>query len=296
MKCNISVMSWDKSVELSIVTVVLNDHMGLAKTLRSVQQQKFLKIEHIVVDGGSTDGSAELAHKISSIPIVSKPDGGIYPAMQRGALNASGEFLIFCNSGDMLFGEDYLAKAIRQLRSDESRWGFGPIIEHTQRDTFAWVSAPTFADSKSIIARKVFVPFPSFIIDRNLFLQLGGLTDEFKIAGDFELICKAASSSKPSVFRDPIAMFTAGGISYVRADVAWKEEIAVRVKLFDLNFFARYKQWLRFSIRLVRWKTGKVLDYIQTHSPFKGLSWREYRTHSVPAEYTTFLIDKGFPL
>jgi glycosyltransferase involved in cell wall biosynthesis len=277
------------TADISVITVVLNDKSGLERAVSSVQRQRSLVIEHLIVDGGSIDGSAELAREFSSVLIDSKPDGGIYPAMQRGAMRATGEFLIFCNSGDMLFGDDFLAKAIRQLRIDKSLWGFGPIIELTERDTFAWVSVPSYADSKSIIARKVFVPFPSFIIERNLFLRLGGLTDQFKIAGDFELICKAASSSKPSIFRDPIALFAAGGISYVSADVAWKEEIAIRVKLFDLSFFDRCKQWLKFSIRLARWKTGKLLDFIQARSPFKESSWREYRTNPVPSEYANFL-------
>jgi glycosyltransferase involved in cell wall biosynthesis len=279
------------TADISVITVVLNDKPGLERAISSVQRQRSLAIEHLIVDGGSIDGSAELSHEFSSVLIDSKPDGGIYPAMQRGAMRASGEFLIFCNSGDMLFGEDFLAKAIRQLRIDKSLWGFGPIIELTQRETYAWVSVPSYTDSKSIISRKVFVPFPSFVIDRNHFLRLGGLTDQFKIAGDFELICKAAKLSRPSVFRDPIALFTAGGISYVSADVAWKEEIAIRVKLFNLDFFDRCKQWLKFSIRLARWKTGKVLDFIQTHSPFKMSSWREYRIDPVPTEYTKYLTD-----
>ena len=289
--CNIPDMSRDISVELSIITVVLNDYAGLSKTIASVTGQKFLKVEHVVVDGGSNDGSAELAEKFSSVTIESKPDGGIYPAMQRGAIAASGEYLIFCNAGDVIFGENFLADALVQLRSDHSLWGFGPIIEHTERNTFAWVSAPEETDSKSIISRKTFVPFPSFIIDRNLYLRLGGLTDQYKIAGDFELICKAAIVSNPSIFRDPIALFSAGGVSYLQADKGWKEEIAIRISLFNLGFSARCEQWIKYLIRFARWKTGKLLDFVQSYSPIKGLSWREYRTKEVPSAYAKFLTD-----
>jgi glycosyltransferase involved in cell wall biosynthesis len=243
----------------------------------------------LIVDGGSSDGSADLASQYSSVPIVSKPDGGIYPAMQRGAMCASGEFLIFCNAGDILFGENYFAEAVLQLRREKSLWGFGPIIEHTERKTYAWVSVPTHADPKLIVARKIFVPFPSFVINRNLFSHLGGLTDEFEIAGDFELICKTANFSMPSIFSDPIAIFVAGGISYTKADVAWKEEIAIRVKLFDLSFLARCHQWFNFLIRFTKWKIGKFLDFIQKLSPFKGHSWREHRVVPVPSVYAKFL-------
>ncbi len=289
--CNIPDMNTERTIELSIITVVLNDYAGLSKTIASVAKQKFLELEHIVVDGGSNDGSAELASQFSSIPIPSKPDGGIYPAMQRGAIVASGEYLVFCNAGDIIFGENFLANALSQLRIDKSLWGFGPIIERTERSTFAWVSTPKETDSQSIISRKTFVPFPSFIIDRNLYLSLGGLTDQYRIAGDFELICKVANISSPSIFRDPIAQFSAGGVSYLHADKAWKEEIAIRTNLFELDFLARCKQWIKFLIRYAKWKTGKFLDAVQSLAPIKSLSWREYRAEEVPSVYRKFLTD-----
>ena len=279
------------STDISVITIVLNDMAGLRRAINSVQKQSSLKIEHLIVDGGSVDGSAEMSRKFSSVPIESKPDGGIYPAMQRGAMCASGDYLIFCNSGDMLFGSEYLANAINQLRTEKSTWGFGPIIELTQRNTYAWVPAPEEVDSKSIVSREIFVPFPSFVIERSLFTQLGGLTDQFKIAGDFELICKAAKVSVPSIFQDPIALFTAGGISYTSADAAWKEEISIREKLFDLNFYDRCNQWLKFSVRFARWKTGKFLDLIQALLLREGPSWRDCRSIPVPDIYAKFLTD-----
>jgi glycosyltransferase involved in cell wall biosynthesis len=279
------------TADISVITVVLNDKSGLQRAISSVQRQQSLVIEHLIVDGGSSDGSAELGHKFSSVLLASKPDGGIYPAMQRGAIVASGEYLIFCNAGDVIFGENFLATAVAQLRKDKSLWGFGPIIEHTERNTFAWVSTPKETDSKSIISRKTFVPFPSFIIDRNLYLRLGGLTDQYKIAGDFELICKVAKISNPSIFRDPIALFSAGGVSYLHADKAWKEEIAIRTNLLELDLSARCKQWIKFFVRYAKWKTGKFLDSVQSLSPIKGLSWREYRVEEVPSIYRKFLTD-----
>jgi glycosyltransferase involved in cell wall biosynthesis len=280
-----------KTADISVITVVLNDQIGLKRTISSIQKQRSLVIENLIVDGGSTDGSAELAREFSSVPIASKPDGGIYPAMQRGVIGASGEFIVFCNAGDMLFGENYLAGAVSQLRSEKKLWGFGPIIEHTKRGTYAWVAAPTKVDVASIISRKIFVPFPSFVIDRELYLRLGGLTDQFQIAGDFELICKAANHSTPSVFRDPIALFTAGGISYVHADKAWREEMAIREKLFGLNFLERFEQWVKFVMRFSRWMSGKLLDSFQFRFARKATSWREYRTVAIPRVYEKFLTE-----
>lgn len=275
--------------DLSIVTVVLNDETGLEKAIKSVKNQKGLAIQHIIVDGGSSDRSAQIALKNSSVHIESKPDGGIYPAMHRGALAATGEFITFCNAGDALFGEEFLAEAISKLRDSKARWGFGSIIEFTQRDTFSWIPADKTANQDSIIGRNTFVPFPSFVIERNLYFEIGSLTANYKIAGDFELICKAAMNSDPLIFKHPIALFSAGGISYEKADLAWREEIAIRKKLLHLGLPQLTIQWLHYFLRLLKWRFGKMMDISQKSLFGSRQSWRDARANKVPEIYKQFL-------
>jgi len=269
--------------------VVLNDKLGLEKTIQSVHNQQSLKIEHIIVDGGSTDGSAILAAQHSSIEIESRKDGGIYPAMQRGANAATGEYLIFCNAGDLIFGQEYLSRSVEKIKEVNADWGFGPIIEHTTRNTFAWVPANVAATQDSIISRKDFVPFPSFVIKRELFVKLGGFSKNYKIAGDFELICKAAASCNPFVFTEPIAQFTAGGISYQKADVAWKEEISIRKEILQSGNFNIYKEVMKFWLRVTKWKIGKLIDQLERILLRSSTSWRDMRALQVPAKYISSL-------
>ena len=275
--------------DLSVVTVVLNDNAGLQRAIHSVEQQLGLKIEHIIVDGGSSDGSAQIAALNSSLQIESKPDGGIYAAMHRGALVATGEFLMFCNSGDALLGKRFLAEAIAQLRTSKENWGFGPIVERTQRNTFTWVPADKTASADSIIARRTFVPFPSFIIKRNHYHQIGPLTSNYKIAGDFELICKVAMNSAPVIFSCPVAIFYAGGISYVRADLAWREEIAIRKELLHLGLMQLSRQQFKYFVRFLKWQIGKLLDVFQSVFLSTKRSWRDVRALKVPEIYKDFL-------
>jgi glycosyltransferase involved in cell wall biosynthesis len=271
--------------DLSVVTVVLNDVSGLEKTIRTVQSQQSLNIEHIIVDGGSTDGSATLAARHSSIAVPSREDGGIYPAMQRGATAATGKYLLFCNAGDFIFGKEYVSRAVKQLEESNSQWGFGPIIELTQRNTFAWVPANSKAHPFSIIARKDFVPFPSFIVNRKQFEKIGGFSDKYKIAGDFELICKIASASRPTIFTEPIALFSAGGVSYTKADLAWKEEIFIRRDILNLGPFQILNEEVRFRLRAAKWKFGKFLDTLENKFTKSSTSWRDKRAQKVPAKY-----------
>lgn len=275
--------------DLSVVTVVLNDKQGLGKAIKSVKQQIGLEIEHVIVDGGSSDGSAELAALNSTVSIESKPDGGIYPAMQRGASSATGEFIIFCNSGDPLLGTTFLSEAVRKLRDSNARWGFGPIVEHTQRNTYAWVECDPLPSKESIIARKSFVPFPSFIIRRDFLGEIGSVSTKYKIAGDFELICKAALRFPPVVFESPIAIFSAGGISYTSADRAWKEEISIRRELLNLSESQLLKEWAKYCVRYLKWKLGRFFDFAEERLLFKKTSWRDARAMSVPTQFQNFL-------
>ena len=98
--------------KLSIITVVYNNKLGLNKTLKSVYCQTYDDFEYIVIDGGSTDGSVELANSfVDSIDYyVSEKDNGIYDAMNKGLSVARGEWVSFMNSGDVFADCDVLSK------------------------------------------------------------------------------------------------------------------------------------------------------------------------------------------
>ena len=96
--------------KLSIITINYNNLEGLKKTFESVFMQTYQDFEYIVIDGGSTDGSKEyIAENADKINFwVSEKDHGIYDALNKGIKNASGDFIIFINSGDSLYSSNIL--------------------------------------------------------------------------------------------------------------------------------------------------------------------------------------------
>ncbi len=89
---------------ISVVTVVFNDAANLQRTIDSIASQTYKNIEHIVIDGGSTDGTLDIIKRNSSIDYwVSEKDSGIYDAMNKGIRHASGFWINFMNSGDIFF-------------------------------------------------------------------------------------------------------------------------------------------------------------------------------------------------
>lgn len=106
----------------SIITVTFNAASTLGPTLESVASQDYDgSVEHLVIDGGSSDGTPELARAKGreGIVVVSEPDQGLYDAMNKGLDRAKGEYVIFLNAGDTFHGSDVLSRYARAIAEND---------------------------------------------------------------------------------------------------------------------------------------------------------------------------------
>lgn len=133
---------------LSIITINYNNQEGLKKTFHSIFNQSYQGFEYIVIDGGSKDGSKELIEKYSDkiTHWVSESDKGIYNAMNKGILSASGEYLIFINSGDELFNNTILEDSITYLNTYDIITGNLNII--SEENNYIGISADKITFTK----------------------------------------------------------------------------------------------------------------------------------------------------
>lgn len=100
-------------MKITVITITYNAARTLQRTLDSVSAQTFTDIEHLIVDGASTDGTLPLARAYQqkctySVVVQSEPDKGLYDAMNKGLQLASGDYLVFLNAGDALHAPDTL--------------------------------------------------------------------------------------------------------------------------------------------------------------------------------------------
>lgn len=97
-------------MKISIITVSLNSETFINDCLTSVNQQNYNDVEHIIIDGGSTDNTINIVKKYPHIKkIVSEPDKGIYDAMNKGIEIATGEIIGFLNSDDFYANNNVLS-------------------------------------------------------------------------------------------------------------------------------------------------------------------------------------------
>jgi glycosyltransferase involved in cell wall biosynthesis len=111
--------------KLSVITVTYNAEHTLERTLKSVREQTYPAIEHIIVDGNSNDGTVALIHRYENerLKWISEPDKGLYDAMNKGIKMATGDYLCFLNAGDTFYDTDTVQKIFAS--SDE---GHSPDI------------------------------------------------------------------------------------------------------------------------------------------------------------------------
>lgn len=119
-----------KIESVSVVTVTLNCADSILLTLDSVREQNCLNVEHIVIDGGSTDGTFELVKNAQVAHSVSEPDKGIYHAMEKGVNAALGDVIIFLNSGDVFFSPTTCREILAYFRLTGAEVVFGDFVPY----------------------------------------------------------------------------------------------------------------------------------------------------------------------
>lgn len=124
----------NREIKISIITVCYNAEAVIEKTIQSVLNQKYQKLEYILIDGGSNDKTLDIIKKYSKdtrVKYLSEPDEGIYDAMNKGARMATGEYVEFLNAGDVLVDENIIQAVADRITQCHADIVYGDILyEH----------------------------------------------------------------------------------------------------------------------------------------------------------------------
>ncbi len=226
-----------KSVEmkLSIITINLNNKDGLRVTLESVYSQTCKTFEHIIVDGGSNDGSVDTIRQFMTeqstvspdVSIVqqrwiSEPDTGIYNAMNKGIRMASGDYSLFVNSGDRLASIDVIEQVLPYL-NNENDIVSGELELVKSGEVVTKLFPPQTINLNYCISSGL--AHPNTFIKRELFDKYGCYNEQNKIVSDWEffLIACGLHSCKYKSIPFLVSSFEMDGISSRNDELLKKE-------------------------------------------------------------------------
>lgn len=182
-----------KKLKITVITPAFNSAPTIADTIESVLAQTYADVEHIIVDGGSTDGTVDIVRRYEPayggrLRWVSEPDKGLYDAMNKGLRMATGDVAGILNSDDFLTAHDVLA-TVAAAFDEETDAVFGNLKFVARDDSDKVVRIWEGSPYRSF--RSGWHPgHPTFYARRRLYEQYGGFNTDFRIAADFELMLR----------------------------------------------------------------------------------------------------------
>lgn len=211
---------------VSIITVAYNSAETIRDTLESVRQQTYPHVEHIVVDGASTDGTADIAHSFRHVArVVSEPDQGAYDAMNKGIALAQGDIIGLLNADDtyaspdavrwmvdtlLQTGADACYADLQYVRRDRPNrivrhWHSGPF----RPERFRWGWMP---------------PHPTFFTYKKYYEALGGYDPQLHLSADYELMLRFLYKHRLSAGYLPrvLVRMRTGGMSNASLRQRWR--------------------------------------------------------------------------
>ena len=234
-----------QGIDVSVVTVCFNPLKAgrrevFLKNLDSVQAQEGVSLEHLIIDGASTDGTLEWLKSYDNtrhdIRILSHPDNGIYEAMNRGIALARGKYVIFLNSDDYFHDPHGMRRSAERIELLKCDFSFAPV----RFDPAGVSHHPQLAPQRRLHRFLISWPFShqSMLNSRKMLLRLDGFDTTYKSAADYDLLLRMIEDGARGCFVPcNFTTFRLGGFSADNRELV-KEECTRSLRNFYRNIFS----------------------------------------------------------
>ena len=204
------------NLKVTIITVCYNSEKTIKTTLDSVISQTFKEIEHLIIDGKSTDKTILIVKEHSHIKkIISEPDKGIYDAMNKGIKFASGDIIGFLNSDDLYVNNEAVSKVVNEFKKDPLLDAcYADLVYVNHRNTSKIVRY--FKSSKfkkGLFSKGWCPPHPTFFVRRSIYQQYGNFDLNYHLASDVDLMIRFLEihKIKSCYMANPLVKMRMGG-------------------------------------------------------------------------------------
>lgn len=203
-------------MKISIITATYNSAQTIAGTLQSVAEQTEVKVEHLVIDGVSKDGTKGIVQKYPNVEWYSEPDQGIYDAMNKGLQKATGDIIGILNSDDFYADDQVLRDVLQQFEDPLIDAVYGDLDYVDPIDTSKVIRHWHAGAYRPNAFRYGWMPpHPTFFVRRRVYEQYGDFNLTFRTSADYELMLRFLHRHKIQVAYIPrvLVKMRTGGLS-----------------------------------------------------------------------------------
>lgn len=247
-------------MKISIITVVRNAVATIQDTICSVASQKYKNIEHIIIDGASTDGTLDIIGmnqgKLSCV--LSEPDRGIYDAMNKGIQLATGDLIGFLNSDDVYNDNFVVSKVVSVVKKHKVDCVYGDLVyvsKNNLKRVHRYYDSSWFNSDK--ISKGYMPAHPTLFLKDYIFKKYGYFKIDYDIAADFEFVARIFGKADVTYYYIPEVMIKMrwGGVSTKNLRSNWilNKEIlrACKENGIDTNIFKIISKYPKKLLGLV---------------------------------------------
>jgi glycosyltransferase involved in cell wall biosynthesis len=182
-------------MKVTIITATYNSSESLASSMNSVLSQDYKDIEYLIIDGNSKDNTLSIISDYQSrnenIKLLSEPDKGIYDALNKGLINATGDIIGFVHSDDMLASTTIISDLVTLLENQKINGVYGDlqyvsknnnskIIRHWKSSVF----------SKTLLSKGWMPAHPTLFLKKEVYQKHGNFNLDYKIAADYDFMLR----------------------------------------------------------------------------------------------------------
>lgn len=275
-------------MKVTIITVTYNSALYLEQCIQSVIGQHYHDIEHIIIDGGSTDGTLEIIQRYKShiAQWVSEPDHGMYDAINKGMRLANGDVIGTLNSDDILAGRDVISAVVNSFNNYHVDAVYGDIVyvqpSNTDKVWRVWKGCQY---NRNKFKYGWMPAHPSFYIRKNLVEKCGFYETHFYSAADYEFMTRYLYyfQVKARYLPKLIVKMRSGGMS--------NGSISRRLRANRRDYLAMKKNHIPFALIVSILKPlSKLYQYRnRMRNPFQFFPSRNERPDFIPSQKNTAL-------
>lgn len=205
-------------MKISLITATYNCKDTVTNCLASVAEQSRVDVEHVVVDGASTDGTLDVlqAHRDAIAVLVSEPDGGIYDALNKGIARSSGDVVGLLHADDLYADSEVLARVAEAFADPEVDAVYGNLVYVSKSDPSRVIRYWRAGEFSLARLRWGWMPpHPTLFLRRPLYERFGLFDTRYRIAADYDLMLRVLSqlSGKVVYLPEVLVRMRMGGVS-----------------------------------------------------------------------------------